>query len=170
MKTSQPSDRMVTAPCQNPFASRLTRHALRVATDRTRAQRSLSGRDGQMCQRATKETSMRFRHRAQSIGCIALALWGLSAGSLWAQAVTFSPYIQAGDNGSFGPKDQMIVTWQTDESHPAPAAYAVEFGESHSRLKSAPISARVVDNYLSADPQFSALVLPFRYGAHSNYT
>src|ERR1700674_3356059 len=113
---------------------------------------------------------MTFRHRAQSIGCIALALLGLSADSLWAQVVTFPPYIQTGDNGSFGPKDQMIVTWQTDESHPAPNAYAVEFGETLSTLEPAPISARVVDNYLSADPQFSALVLPFRYGAHSNYT
>jgi uncharacterized repeat protein (TIGR01451 family) len=31
-------------------------------------------------------------------------------------------------------------------------------------------AARVVDNYLSADPQFSALALPAPYGAHANYT
>jgi hypothetical protein len=90
--------------------------------------------------------------------------------SLCAQTVTFRPYIEPGDNGAFGAKDQMVVTWQTDESHPLPSAYTVQFGESPARLESATVDARVVDNYLSADPQFSALVLPFRYGAHSNYT
>ena len=92
------------------------------------------------------------------------------AAPLGAQTVTFRPYIEPGDNGPFGAKDQMVVTWQTDESHPLPSAYTVQFGKSPTRLESATVDARVVDNYLSADPQFSALVLPFRYGAHSNYT
>jgi hypothetical protein len=65
------------------------------------------------------------------------------------QTVTFRPYIQPGDNGPFGPTDQMIVTWQTDETHPN--AYAVELGRSLAQLVAAPISGRVVDDYLSAD-------------------
>jgi hypothetical protein len=32
------------------------------------------------------------------------------------------------------------------------------------------LTARVMDNYLSADAQFSGLTLPFKYGAHSNYS
>src|SRR5499425_457216 len=84
--------------------------------------------------------------------------------------VTYLPYIQPGDNGPFGPKDQMIVTWQTNESPPVTSAYSVQFGTSLATLGPASVNGRVVDNYLSADPQFSGLTLPFKYGAHSNYT
>jgi hypothetical protein len=93
----------------------------------------------------------------------------LGAAPLGAQTVTFRPYIEPGDNGSFGEHDQMVVAWQTDESHPMAALYSVQFGRSLDSLVPAPVSARVVDDYLSADPQFSALTLPFKYGAHSNY-
>src|SRR5215467_6346766 len=93
-----------------------------------------------------------------------------SAVSLPTQMVTYLPYIQPGDNGPFGPKDQMIVTWQTNESSPVTSAYSVQFGKSLTTLHNAAVNARVVDNYLASDPQFSGLVLPFAYGAHSNYT
>jgi len=43
--------------------------------------------------------------------------------------VTYLPYIQPGDNGPFGAKDQMIVTWQTNESSPVTSAYSVQFGK-----------------------------------------
>ena len=99
-----------------------------------------------------------------------IAFLVMGATSIGAQTVTFRPYIQPGDNGPFEPNDRMVVAWQTDESHPAPGAYAVQFGTSPASLVSAPVSARVVDDYLSADAQFSALTLPFKYGAHSNYT
>jgi uncharacterized repeat protein (TIGR01451 family) len=89
---------------------------------------------------------------------------------LHAQTVTYLPYIQPGDNGPFGPKDQMVVAWQTDESVPVTSGYSVQFGKSLAALVPASIAGRVVDNYLSADPQFSALSLPFKYGAHSDYT
>jgi uncharacterized repeat protein (TIGR01451 family) len=113
---------------------------------------------------------MKVRRCTYFIAVILLALSACSADPIWAQSVTFLPYIQPGDNGPFGPKDQMLVTWQTDESSPSLAGYSVEFGKSLSSLVPATLSARVVDNYLSADPQFSNLVLPFKYGAHSNYT
>jgi hypothetical protein len=118
----------------------------------------------------SQEHSMRSRRRAHLIPVLLGALSAWFADPAWAQSVTFLPYIQLGDNGPFGPTDQMLVTWQTDESTPAVAAYSVEFGKSLSHLAPATLSARVVDNYLSADPQFSSLVLPFNYGAHSNYT
>jgi hypothetical protein len=111
-----------------------------------------------------------MRLRASIPIAIASLLSVFVAAPLCAQTVTFRPYIEPGDNGPFGAKDQMVVTWQTDESHPLPSAYTVEFGKSLSHLDSATVNARVVDNYLSADPQFAGLVLPFRYGAHSNYT
>src|SRR5215471_1093977 len=111
---------------------------------------------------------MRLR-ASTSIATVSLLSLFLAA-PINAQTVTFRPYIEPGDNGPFGAKDQMVVTWQTDESHPVPSAYTVQFGKTLTQLESATVNARVVDNYLSADPQFSALVLPFRYGAHSNYT
>jgi hypothetical protein len=86
-----------------------------------------------------------------------------------AQTVTYRPYIQPGDNGPFGPKDQMVVAWQTDEASPSPAAFTVQYGRTMADLHSATVSGRVVDNYLSTDSQFASLVLPFRYGAHSDY-
>jgi hypothetical protein len=67
-------------------------------------------------------------------------------------------------------KDQIVVAWQTDESSPVPGAYSVQFGKSLTGLVPAVVRARVVDSYLSADAQFAAVTLPFKYGAHSNYT
>src|SRR5580704_5067264 len=52
--------------------------------------------------------------------CIALAVPTL------AQQVTFAPYIQLGDSGSFGFADQVVVAWQTNESTPNASAYRVE--------------------------------------------
>ena len=49
---------------------------------------------------------MRFRQWAR-LTCMAWAVGGLSTDSLSAQVVTFPPYIQVGDNGSFGPRDQI---------------------------------------------------------------
>jgi hypothetical protein len=101
---------------------------------------------------------------------IAVLLLLLCAVPVGAQTVTFRPYIQPGDSGPFGPADQMVVVWQTDEANPTASAYSVQFGTSLASLVSAPVSARVVDNYLAADPQFSSLTLPFKYGAHSDYS
>jgi hypothetical protein len=92
-----------------------------------------------------------------------------AAVSMPPQTVTFLPYIEPGDNGPFGPKDEMVVTWQTDEAQPVTSAYSVEFGKSLPSSQFATVNGRVVDNYLTADPQFAGLNLPFRYGAHSNY-
>src|SRR5215471_21634290 len=113
---------------------------------------------------------MKVQRRAVFTFLMFSILFVASVGSLSAQTVTFFPYIEPGDNGPFGPKDQMIVTWQTNESSPVTSAYSVQFGKSLTTLQNAAVNARVVDNYLASDPQFSALVLPFAYGAHSNYT
>src|SRR5215467_1625698 len=104
-----------------------------------------------------------MRLRASIPIAIASLISLFAAAPLAAQTVSFRPYIEPGDNGPFGAKDQMVVTWQTDESHPLPSAYTVQFGKSASHLESATVNARVVDNYLSVDPQFAALTLPFRY-------
>jgi hypothetical protein len=103
-----------------------------------------------------------------TLSCLILLTMLAVSGS--AQTVTFLPYIQPGDNGPFGPTDQMLVVWQTDEASPNPSAYLVEFGTSLNSLAPAMVNARVVDNYLSADRQFDALTLPFRYGAHADYS
>jgi uncharacterized repeat protein (TIGR01451 family) len=93
------------------------------------------------------------------------------------QQVTFSPYIQLGDNGAFGPTDQIVIAWQTDETTPKASAYKVEFQEVQSQTSkfqesgrdrhSVTPKARVIDNYLAADP--SLPTIPGAYGAHSNY-
>lgn len=82
------------------------------------------------------------------------------------QQVTFFPYIQPGDNGPFGATDQVVIAWQTNETSPA-GGYQVSFGTSTSYGSTVAPSARVVDNYIAADP--SLLVSPYSYGAHSNY-
>jgi hypothetical protein len=85
-----------------------------------------------------------------------------------AQHVTYKPYIELGDAGSFGASDQMVVAWQTDEASPNPTAYAVEFGITLAYGASVTPSARMVNDYLSADPTLP--VPPTAPGPHSDYT
>ena len=85
--------------------------------------------------------------------------------AVFGQQVTFAPYLQLGDNGPFGPTDQIVVAWQTDEASPKASAYKVEFrqsqsGESeirqsHGDRHAVVPKARVVDNYLAADPSLA---------------
>src|SRR5260370_33750377 len=94
--------------------------------------------------------------------CIALAPTAI------AQQVTFAPYLQLGDNGTFGFADQIVVAWQTNETTPNPSAYKVEFAElGRGHHRSVTPSARVVANYLAADPSLPSI--PGAYGAHTNY-
>jgi hypothetical protein len=106
-------------------------------------------------------------HRAQAaVLAIVVALFSLAPRAA-GQNVTYKPYIQPGDNGPFGAKDQMVVAWQTDEASPNPSAFTVQFGESPSYGRSVTPEGRVVDNYLSADP---SLPMPLTAsGPHSNY-
>src|ERR1700730_823521 len=105
-----------------------------------------------------------------------IALSAAFAPAVFGQQVTFAPYIQAGDNGPFGPTDQIVIAWQTDEASPKASAYKVEFhssdGERHSsdreRGRVVVPKVRVVDNYLAADPLLPTIA--GAYGAHSNYT
>jgi hypothetical protein len=90
------------------------------------------------------------------------------APAVFGQQVTFSPYIQLGDNGTFGPTDQIVVAWQTDETTPNASAYKVEFQRSERDSRVVTPHARVVDNYLASDPSLPPI--PGAYGAHSNYT
>jgi len=98
---------------------------------------------------------------------LGLATVGCLAPTAAAQDVTYKPYIELGDAGPFGPSDQMVVAWQTDEKSPNPSAYLVEFGATASYGASVTPSARVVDNYLSADATLP--VPPTASGPHSNY-
>jgi uncharacterized repeat protein (TIGR01451 family) len=106
-----------------------------------------------------------YRPRAAVLALVVafFSLASLAAG----QSVTYKPYIQPGDNGPFGAKDQMVIAWQTDEASPNPAAFTVRFGESVSYGHSVTPEGRAVDSYLSADP--SLPVPPTASGPHSNY-
>ena len=101
-------------------------------------------------------------HLAALMVCTALAP------AAFAQQVTFPPYIQLGDNGAFGPTDQIVVAWQTNEAAPNSSAYKVEFKEAGKSFSSVTPNVRVIDNYLAADPALPTI--PGAYGAHSNYT
>ena len=106
-------------------------------------------------------------HKGQA-AILALAIFFFSlAPRAVAQNVTYKPYVQPGDNGPFGAKDQMVIAWQTDEASPNPGAFAVQFGESPSYGRSVTPQGRVVDNYLSADPVLP--IPPTASGPHSNY-
>jgi hypothetical protein len=52
-----------------------------------------------------------------SLRKVAAFVW-CAAGTLAAQSIVYKPYIQLGDAPGFGPKDQMVVAWQTDEKTP----------------------------------------------------
>ena len=106
-------------------------------------------------------------HRAQAAVLAFLVIFFSLAPRAAGQNVTYKPYIQPGDNGPFGAKDQMVVAWQTDEASPNPGAFTVQFGQSVSYGQSVTPQGRVVDNYLSADPALP--VPPAAPGPHSNY-
>ncbi|MDB6104454.1 MAG: hypothetical protein JWO52_4453 [Gammaproteobacteria bacterium] len=104
-----------------------------------------------------------------------IAIGTVFAPAAFSQQVTFAPYIQLGDNGPFGPTDQIVIAWQTDEASPKVSAYNVEIHPSDGERRSdderrAVVipKARVVDSYLAADPALPAIA--GAYGAHSNYT
>jgi len=83
------------------------------------------------------------------------------------QQVTYFPYIQLGDSGPLGATDQVVIAWQTNETT-AGGGYQVSFGTTTNYGTTVARSARVVDNYVAADPTLP--VSPFSYGAHSDYT
>ncbi len=100
--------------------------------------------------------------------CLGAAVAAALAPAAHAQQVTYSPYIQLGDNGSFSESEQMVVAWQTNEAAPNTSAYQVEVWRQGGRKRVVAPRARVVDNYLAADPALPPI--PQAYGAHSNYT
>ena len=106
-------------------------------------------------------------HRAQAAFLTFVVAFFSLAPVVAGQNVTYKPYIQPGDNGPFGPKDQMVIAWQTDEASPNPGAFTVQFGTSVSYGQTVTPQGRVVDNYLSADPALP--VPPTASGPHSNY-
>jgi uncharacterized repeat protein (TIGR01451 family) len=110
---------------------------------------------------------IRISHRLSFFGGCLLATALLAPGAS-AQIVTYKPYIQPGDNGPFGAKDQIVIAWQTNESSPRVSAYSVEFGKTAAYGRSVSPQARLVDNYLAADP--SLPIPPTASGAHSNYS
>jgi len=56
--------------------------------------------------------------------------------TLFAQQVTYAPYLQLGDNGPLGATEQVVVAWQTDETVPNATAYKVDFGTTTNCRKS----------------------------------
>src|SRR5215472_520003 len=99
-----------------------------------------------------------------------LAITALTSG-VQGLEVTYPPYIQPGDAASFGPTDQMVVAWQTDETGPSNTAYVIRYGmeaDLEHAVEMHP-TGRVVDNYLSVDPLFSAFPISTAYGVHTDY-
>jgi uncharacterized repeat protein (TIGR01451 family) len=108
-----------------------------------------------------------LKYRIPCIGVLAISLCLAAAPASFAVNVTFAPYLQPGDNSSFGERDQMVIAWQTDETTPNATAYTVDYGQGYAPDKIAKVSGRVVDNYLSADSTLPAGTNP--YGPHTNY-
>jgi hypothetical protein len=110
---------------------------------------------------------MKINLKSHKPALLALALCLASAGSGFGLEVTFMPYLQPGDNGALGNKDQMVVAWQTNETAPNAASFTVKYGAAYKKDKSAQVSGRVVDHYLSVDSTLPAGTSP--YGAHTDY-
>jgi hypothetical protein len=103
------------------------------------------------------------------VSCLFAAIVSITfAPAAFSQQVTFFPYIQLGDSGAFGPSDQIVIAWQTDEAVPNASAYTVALRASGDDGHSVHPNARIVDNYLAADPTLPTI--PGAYEAHSNYT
>jgi hypothetical protein len=65
----------------------------------------------------------------QALALVSVLLAALPARPAAAAAtVTYAPYIQPGDAGPLEDRDQIVVTWQTNEKVPNPSAYRVQFG------------------------------------------
>jgi hypothetical protein len=109
-------------------------------------------------------------HRVVFFAAAFLASSALISPAAFSQTVTYKPYIQPGDNGPFGAKDQIVVAWETNEASPKASEYSMEFGTSVSYGRAVTPQARVVDNYLSVDPTLASLVQATASGAHSNYS
>ena len=112
----------------------------------------------------------RLRNAILNAWTAVASLWLLTA-SLCGQQVTFQPYIQPGDASGFGPNDQMVIAWQTDESSPNSSAYAIEWATDPDFRHSWTVHpyGRAVDNYLSADPTLAGIFVPTAYGPHTDY-
>jgi Calcineurin-like phosphoesterase len=109
----------------------------------------------------TTETCRGFCLRQTPEGLMAIAAFAaigvLGADRAAFAAVTYKPYVQLGSAGRFGPTDQMVIAWQTDETTPSVPGYSVEFETRGGAGGSVLAVGRVVDNYLAADP---ALPIP----------
>ena len=81
-------------------------------------------------------------HRVVFFAAAFLATAALISPAAFSQTLTYKPYIQPGDNGLFGAKDQIVVAWQTNEATPKASAYSVEFGTSVSYGRAATPQAR----------------------------
>ena len=85
-----------------------------------------------------------IRHAATT-ACLLCML----AVSLSGQQVTYQPYIQPGDSSGFGPTDQMVIAWQTNEPSPNLSANSVEWATNpeFKHATSVHPHGRTVDNY-----------------------
>jgi len=110
---------------------------------------------------------MKLHSKIHTPALLAMAICLAGAASSFAVEVTFMPYLQLGDSGPLGNKDQMVVAWQTNETTPNAASFTVKYGAAYKKDKSATVSGRVVDNYLSVDSTLPAGTAP--YGAHTDY-
>lgn len=97
-----------------------------------------------------------------ALACIVIARPAFS------QQVTFFPYTQLGDNGTFGAADQIVIAWQTDETTPDSSAFKVAFRSGEHERQVVHPNGRVIDNYLASDPALPSV--PGAYGPHTNYT
>src|SRR6202011_2129166 len=183
-KTSAGSEdrTQVSHNCKLRFISRRSARARLAVVDRSRA-RIINPTQGRRTQFSHIATAQGHRHmklpakagKGKTVGVLIAMAGATLAPAAFSQQVTFVPYIQLGDNGPFGPTDQIVLAWQPNETSPNASAYKVElqradddrrFGGDR-RVVVVP-KARVVDNYLAADPSLPAVA--GAYGPHSNYT
>ena len=111
---------------------------------------------------------LNLKNRAVMIGVVAAASYLTFRVPASALQVTYAPYLQPGDNGSFEAQDQIVVAWQTDETTPNASAYRIDYGLTSTYGSSSLPSGRIVDNYLAADKNLPAGSNP--YGAHIDYS
>src|SRR6202011_3240086 len=144
-KTSAGSEdrTQVSHNCKLRFISRRSARARLAVVDRSRA-RIINPTQGRRTQFSHIATAQGHRHmklpakagKGKTVGLLIVMAGATLAPAAFSQQVTFAPYIQLGDNGPFGPTDQIVLAWQTDEASPEASAYKVEIHPSDGERRS----------------------------------
>src|SRR5260370_16691406 len=106
-----------------PLGTVLAASALRFAGAPLRFGRYSPSGSALKSQKKKRSPQMKIRSHSAWAAVLALVVAFSLVPRAAGQNVTYKPYIQPGDNGSFAPADQMVIPCPTHELSPNPALF-----------------------------------------------